>query len=200
MTDPTDSDITLLERIAIDRDEGALEQLLLRYIPTVKAIIESRFIESLGEVSTNEALQNASYKLWEKAGEVDPSTLAGWLIQVATNASLDILRGRKTAPATVNAIECFENRTSGQFAGVASPRARWLVSELRTFASELQGLQRKVMFADIDSGGQSAAADLADLYNTSQGSIEVTRHRVRKKFKERIAKLESQNTLSGGKS
>jgi len=96
---PEASDLDLMRRIR-QRDETALEALYDRYAPRLLGLAT----QMLGQTAlAEEILQEAFFRVWERAETFDPlrGQLAVWLVAVLRNLCRDALRQQKARPMTV---------------------------------------------------------------------------------------------------
>lgn len=88
---PSDSDETLLNRIAEHRDRAAFKQFFARYGTRVKAfMIRSGAAHDMAD----EAAQETMLAVWRRAETFDPNraSAAAWLFAIARNKRVDLLR------------------------------------------------------------------------------------------------------------
>ena len=89
-------DRALIRRV-VDREEAALTALYDRYAPVVNGLATSILRDpALAEEATHDVF----LRLWLQPAAYDPArgTFAGWLMRVARNRSIDLLRRRREAP------------------------------------------------------------------------------------------------------
>lgn len=197
MNDPDDNDADLIRRISDNRDELALEQLLERHVPRIHSYLRSKFQDALGEPGVLEVMNDTALELWNKASTVEAKSVGGWLITVARNAALDLKKKQDKQPRLFGEHDPVDPIGSDE--DESDPEEdRWLVNQLDDFAEGLIGLQRNVMKADIVAGGSADSDTLARLHGSTRNSVEVTRNKVRKKFRDHIKSLELQKSSSGG--
>lgn len=83
-----------LMRLVTERDEAALTALYDRYAPVVHGLATSILRDpALAEEATHDVF----LRLWQQPATYDPvrGTFAGWLMRVARNRSIDLLRRRR---------------------------------------------------------------------------------------------------------
>lgn len=86
-----------LMRLVVARDEAALTALYDRYAPVVNGLATSILRDpALAEEATHDVF----LRLWLQPATFDPArgTFAGWLLRVARNRSIDLLRRRREDP------------------------------------------------------------------------------------------------------
>ena len=188
---PAESEqIELIARMR-HRDEAALEIFVRLNGPKVKHWIRSKYGSILQSVEIEEAISVTFYNAWRFSDRFDSSkgAINSWLIGIAKNAVLGILRGSKkhrskhleyddsydpAAVAQTSPIERFNEVESGK---------------IRAAINELPKLQRKVILADLASGGFSDDARLADEFDTTKKSIQVSRSKAKKKLYRSLTEL-----------
>lgn len=86
-----------LMRLVVARDEAALTALYDRYAPVVNGLATSILRDpALAEEATHDVF----LRLWLQPAAFDPArgTFAGWLLRVARNRAIDLLRRRREDP------------------------------------------------------------------------------------------------------
>src|SRR5207237_2579180 len=90
-----------VRRVAEQRDERALAELLERHAPKVTGDLRYRFRHQLKHPDIDEAVNLAALKLWKYAHRFDGTKPFGpWFLRVALRAALDILRGEEKKPTS----------------------------------------------------------------------------------------------------
>lgn len=88
-----------LMRLVVERDESALTALYDRYAPVVHGLATSILRDpALAEEATHDVF----LRLWLQPAAYDPArgTFAGWLLRVARNRAIDLLRRRREDTGT----------------------------------------------------------------------------------------------------
>jgi RNA polymerase sigma-70 factor (ECF subfamily) len=90
-------DLDLMRRVRA-RDEQALAALYDCYAAQVNGLARSILRDP---ALSEEATHDVFLRLWQQPGAYDPTrgTFAGWLLRVARNRAIDLLRRRHEAPA-----------------------------------------------------------------------------------------------------
>jgi RNA polymerase sigma-70 factor, ECF subfamily len=96
-------DRALMRRV-VERDEAALTALYDRYAPVVNGLARSILRDpALAEEATHDVF----LRLWQQPSVYDPArgTFAGWLLRVARNRAIDLLRRRREEPESTAGME-----------------------------------------------------------------------------------------------
>jgi RNA polymerase sigma-70 factor, ECF subfamily len=91
-------------RLVVERDEAALTALYDRYAPVVNGLALSILRDpALAEEATHDVF----LRLWLQPTAYDPArgTFAGWLLRVARNRAIDLLRCRREEPESAAGTE-----------------------------------------------------------------------------------------------
>jgi RNA polymerase sigma-70 factor, ECF subfamily len=91
-------------RLVVERDEAALTALYDRYAPAVNGLALSILRDpALAEEATHDVF----FRLWLQPTAYDPArgTFAGWLLRVARNRAIDLLRRRREEPESAAGTE-----------------------------------------------------------------------------------------------
>jgi DNA-directed RNA polymerase specialized sigma24 family protein len=193
---PAHDDATLVRRIAEERDERALEELLTRHAPKVTGDLRHRFRHQLQHPDIDEAVNRAALKLWERAGSFDGTQPFGpWFLTIAHRAALDILKGEKRRPRCALEFEPEDHDSVDADDDLArSPRTAWFVEQLQRIINyELKGFEHVVAEADLAAGGPGAADTqwLMRKYKKNKNMVQATRSKVWKKIRATILKREA---------
>lgn len=167
------SDLDLMRRIR-QRDEAALEILYDRYAPRLLGLA----IQMLGQTAlAEEALQEAFFRVWEKAEMFDPirGQPTVWLVAIVRNLCRDILRQRKARPALAeSALSLPEGEQlanlpdpASDVPGAASARARR--EQVRHALAQLPDDQRRVL--ELSFFGGLTRREIAAQLNDPEGTV-----------------------------
>jgi len=201
-------DETLLYRILVDRDEGALLLLLARYLPRALGGLRRRFRGILSEHEFEELRQEIALKVWKSIDTYDDSkaSLKAWFFGVAYHAAVDIVRRdsdhRRATPLEIDpwykSDECDDAPDPSPGGGTLERRAvRDLLESIAGLTSPLQGA---IMRADIVAGGTADSARLARLLGSTVNSIDANRSKARAAIrKQMVEKGHVQNPLRRGR-
>lgn len=201
----TEVDIELLIYRMAEQDQDALVQFLATCEGRVKGYLKKHYGDVLKTEEIDEAVNTVAFNVWRFADRyrTDRGTPKAWVIRIARNAAVSILRGenRNRAkdpeydPAYDPGDHCDEDTPA------AGPRDLWRVQQMQQIIdNELKGLEQAVAKADIAVGGSAEAGRLATLHGTSKGTIYATRTKVRAKIKKLILEREARTDRPRGKS
>ncbi len=182
--------IELVDRM-IQRDELALSDFVKLNGPGIMRWICSTYGRVLQAVEIDEAISVTFYNAWRFADRFDSSKgqIDSWLIGIAKNAVLGILRGSKKHrskhleyddtydPAAVvkTTPDCGFDESTAQ--------------GIRAAINSLPELQKKILLADLASGGNSDDARLAVEFESTKKSIQVSRSKAKKKLFRSLTEL-----------
>jgi RNA polymerase sigma factor (sigma-70 family) len=200
---PGDDDATLVRRIAADRDERALTELLKRHAPKITGDLRRRFRHQLQHPDIDEAVNRAAMKLWKKADHFNGTKPFGpWFLQIALHAALDILRGERRKPTGELDFDPADPEPNDlNEHPEPSPRATWCMEQLeRIIEYDLKGFSQALARADLAAGGPGAADTqlLMKQHNKSKEVVQVTRSKVWKRIRETILNRESHRDHTQG--
>lgn len=193
---PGDDDATLVRRIAEERDERALAELLERHAPKVTGDLRHRFRHQLQHPDIDEAVNRAAMKLWKNAHCFNGAKPFGpWFLRIALRAALDILKGEKRKPTSELDFDPADPEPDNiDDEPEPSPRTTWYMEQLeRIIEYELRGFSQALARADMAAGGPGAADTqlLMGQYNKSKNVVQATRSKVWKKIRETILEREA---------
>lgn len=193
---PGDDDATLVRRIAEERDERALAELLERHATKVTGDLRYRFRHQLQHPDIDEAVNRAAMKLWKNAHRYNGAKPFGpWFLRIALRAALDILKGEKRKPTSELEFDPPDPDPDNiDDEPEPSPRTAWYMEQLeRIIEYELKGFSQALAWADIAAGGPGAADTqlLMRQHNKSKNVVQATRSKVWKKIRETILEREA---------
>jgi len=189
-----DDDATLIRRVAEDRDQRALAELLARHAPKVTGDLRYRFRHQLQHIEIDEAVNRAAMKFWNKAGTFDQTKPFGpWFLKVAHRAALDILRGEESRPTCELAFDPADSDPDRVHTEQErSLRMAWMVEQLeQIIEDELTGFEQILARADLAAGGPADTERLMRLHKKKKNVVQVTRSKVWKKIREMILEREA---------
>lgn len=185
-----DSDEALAGRVQRG-DRRALEQLVLRYVRPVHAVIAS-FLTEPSQVE--DAAQETFLRMLGAFHAYDPRRpFAPWIYQIARNVARNQVAAdklRQTEP-----LDADTSAGSGPLPDLAAER-----SEIRArVARELQALpeQRRVAFRLVDVDGMDAA-EAGRVMGISAGTVRAHVHHARKQLRDSLAEFASLADTHGG--
>jgi RNA polymerase sigma-70 factor, ECF subfamily len=138
MTPVSDSE---LANLLLARDEGALSEVMARFGPVVygmarRVVAEPAFAE--------EVAQDTFLALWRRPGAFDPArgTLQAWLLGVARNKAIDLVRREESLRKTKDALQKEAETESKIHSQDERMEDR---EEVRAALSQLSELQREAI-------------------------------------------------------
>jgi RNA polymerase sigma factor (sigma-70 family) len=193
---PGDDDLTLVRRIAEDRNESALAELMERHAPKVTGDLLRRFRHQMQHPEIDEAVNRAAMKLWRNAHRFDSSKSFGpWFLKIAHRAALDILKGEKRRPTCELEFDPPDPEPDHLDDEVErSPRMAWYVEQLEQIIDyELSGFEQVVARTDLAAGGPGAGDTelLMKHHNKTKNVVQATRSKVWKKIRKMILEREA---------
>lgn len=185
----------------MDKDQSALADWLKLYGPKVWGFLKQRYGDKLRDPEIDEALNRIAFNLWRFADRFRPEkgSLRSWIIRIAQNAAVSILRGETRHMAkdleydpAYDPADCWWEEDEPEVASKSQWQAEQLDDIIR---NHLKGNEQVVAEADLAAGGSADAGRLAALLGTSKDAIYVTRTnyraKVRRLMQERESRLQS---------
>jgi DNA-directed RNA polymerase specialized sigma24 family protein len=191
---PRDDDANLVRRIANDRDESALAELMARHAPKVTGDLRHRFRHQLQHPDIDEAVNRAALKLWANADAFDRAQPFGpWFLTIAHRAALDILRGERRRPRCILEFDPTDHDSDDTDNELdRSPKAAWYVEQLEQIIEyELKGFEQVVARADLAAGAPADTELLMSQHNKTKSVVQATRSKVWKKIRTMILEREA---------
>ena len=193
---PGDDDATLVRRIAVDRDEHALAELLERHAPKVTGDLRYRFRHQLQHSDIDEAVNRAALKLWKNAHRFNESQPFGpWFLMIAMRTALDILKGvKRNATSELEFDPPAPELDDLDDEPKLSPRTAWYLEQLeRIIDYELKGFSQALARAEVAAGGPGTVDTqlLMRQHNKSKNVVQATRSKVWKRIRETILEREA---------
>jgi DNA-directed RNA polymerase specialized sigma24 family protein len=191
-----DDDATLVRRIAEDRDQSALAELLARHAPKVTGDLRRRFRHQLHHPDIDEAVNRAALKLWTMAASFDGAQPFGpWFLTVAHRAALDILKGERRRLTCALEFDPQDHESDDADDELdRSPKTAWFAEQLeRIIDYELKGFEQIVTKADLAAGGPGEADTqlLMSQHKKTKNVVQATRSKVWKKIRKLILEREA---------
>ncbi len=181
----------------MDREESALTEWLKLYGPKVWGFLKRQYGDRLRDPEIDEALNRTAFNLWRFADRFNPErgSLRSWIIRIAQNAAVSILRGESKHlakdleydPSYDPADASWEDDPT-EAASKSQCQAEQLDEIIR---NHLTGNEQTVAEADLAAGGTADAGRLAALLGTSKNAIYVTRTHYRTKVRRLMQERES---------
>jgi RNA polymerase sigma factor (sigma-70 family) len=201
--DGEEDDELLVTRVAIDRCKASLKNLIDRHSGKLTAWLTKRF-KRLKEPDIAAAVNWTFMNIWRKASQFNSlrGKFESWLFRIAFRvAESTRLREERhlavalsTDPDYDPEKECDEE-IDEDYEPIAD-RKDWRVRELRRFIDSLMGNERAVADADLEFGERVDNGQLAEQLGTTRRAIIQTRSNYRKKFRDRVERIEK-NRASG---
>ncbi len=203
MPDETPSEVNLellILRMA-RKDREALDVFLKFCGGKIKGFLTRRYGDVLKEQEIDQAVSDTAFDAWRFADRYKTAkgTAKSWIIRIACNDALSILRGenRNRAqhlqhdPGYDPAEHCADDPPE------VGSKGSWRVQQLEDIINnELRGLEQAVARADLAAGGPADTGRLATIHGTSPNTIFATRSKVRAKIRRLIEEREAQRGKS----
>jgi RNA polymerase sigma factor (sigma-70 family) len=198
-------DLELLIYRMAERDEAALAEFVESCGGKIKGYLEKHFGEYLREPEISAAVNMTFFNVWEGAERfrIEKGMPKAWMIRIARNAAIDILRGerRHRAKDLKSDLAYDPGDHCDDDADASSSIDPWYVAQLEDIINnELTGLEQAVAQTDLAVGGPADAERLAAQHGTSKETIYITRSKVRRKIRKMILEREALRTRTKGKS
>jgi DNA-directed RNA polymerase specialized sigma24 family protein len=163
--------------------EEGMRRLLEAHGGRVRAALRRRYPSVRDEHVLLEAINDAAGSVFRAYDASKGCSLGGWFLFIAGRRVCDLLRGerqrrKKTVP--LDRGLCQDDRSSPSRALISQE----FQSAVDQALSQLSGLERAVIEADIDAGKQARAGVLARRLQTTEHSIYAARARARRKMLE----------------
>ncbi len=172
-------DATIARLLGEDAEVG-LRHLLAVYGGRVRAYIRKRFGGVLSGDQIDEALNDATFRMWNSF-EPSKGKLGAWFVLMAYQASVDLLRRERRDQPRLASIEDMnldpvapsedspsEDSSSGEF-------RQELVLALHSALRGLSERERTIIQADLDSDGKASTSQLAEALQTQPSCISRSR-------------------------
>lgn len=173
----------------MDRDEDALRAFIEVYGGKIRPALRKRFRGILAEPEVEAAMNWAAYKVYSSINDFDVtrSSLRSWFYVIAIHAAQDILKGENRNRHQPLDFDPFQEEVTYQRDG-ADGRADGSSKQTRTLHEaidqKLTPGERRVMLADLASGGEADAARLAAETGSTVGSVLALRSKGRSKIRQ----------------
>lgn len=186
-----DLDIILM---MMDKDEEGLRLLLRIHGPKVMALMQSKLSNTaLTNEDIEEALYTAAQTAWERIDTFDDrkGRLVPWFFRIAYNAAIDILRRDKKHHWLLYLEELAERGYEPAAPDASQqeepdPQVEVRRKVLRNLVTELPEQQRAIITSDLAAHGTVSDEELAERLGTSRNSVQVQRHKAKKKLENLI--------------
>jgi DNA-directed RNA polymerase specialized sigma24 family protein len=171
-------------------DATGLRHLLEDHGGMVRARLRKRFHRVLDDSEIDESLHLAAIQVWRSAGTYDSNLgpLRAWFSAIANNCALKLLQKRKRAGFSLN-VDLDQHPVAVQTVMPPTSARQKLLLDTMACLEKLPRLQRSILQADLDAGGQAPAATLASQFDTSTNSIYVSRLKGLRSLRRMLAEL-----------
>ncbi|GAB4148582.1 MAG: hypothetical protein Fur0037_16900 [Planctomycetota bacterium] len=174
-------------------DPDALRRILSDYGGKVLRLLKREFEIVLGHHLLEDAIADASVRVWRFRDGYDPSraAIATWFYSIARNCARKMVEARCREVPSESLGEALEAREGAPAArgGAGDPNQRSFADDVRECISALPPRQRDVLLADMAAGGTSDSAALAARLGTSRNTIYVSRNQGRRALREALIRL-----------
>jgi DNA-directed RNA polymerase specialized sigma24 family protein len=204
MSEETDGedDVTLVRRVAQERDEQSLAKLMKRWSLKVTRYLASQFDHQLDRDEIDQAVNDAAQNLWRSARTFNPEKgkFGTWFLTIAHRAALDIIDSEKKHvaagmdfdPKDPVSDECDEDSESLSV-------DEWRADQMDDIIENvLIGFEQILARADMAVGGSADSARLAEKHNKTKNTVQSTRSKVRKKIRNLILEREATRSTTKG--
>jgi RNA polymerase sigma factor (sigma-70 family) len=180
----------LTTRLLLERNPEGLRQLLVDHAAVVRGALRKEFRKVLDDLEIDEALSQASQRIWDAADRFDAmrGTLPAWFLAIARNCARRVLECRRRH-ATIPLAETIESEDLSGAAVAIDPghdvtpgtaTLSGFLDDLYRCIDQLPPQQRKVVLADLAAGGTAPTDELAAELRTTPNSVYVSRTNGRK--------------------
>ncbi len=179
---PLADDREIIRLMCAQNEDGAY-LLLKRYGAQVKRSLANRYQGILQEQEIDQALNDAAFNAWRFAVRFqnEKGSLGGWFLRIAQNMAKNILRDKDDG--RVGPLD-FDPAFEFDEAVPLSDEGRKVLDALEQAIEQLPPLQNAIINADLAADGVADAKRLAQAYDTSVGSILVSRYKARRRLAE----------------
>lgn len=173
---------------------AALEDLLQKHGGAVKAMVLSKFGTQLQQDEIHDVLIRTATKAWNyaKSFNDEKASLQTWLVTIALNEALDVLRENTTDCERVADGDFVEPSLKVSDDVIAEGKLKKdskLFDDLDIVIAGLPDLQRAIIQADLRCGGTADAERLAAIHGTSKNSIYVSRTKAKKNIETKLRSM-----------
>jgi DNA-directed RNA polymerase specialized sigma24 family protein len=204
--DDGEEDELLIMRVALDGCEKSLKKLIDRHSGKLTGWLTKRF-KRLKEPEIAATVNWTFTNIWRKAGQFNSlrGKFESWMLRIAFRVAESMrLREERhlavalsTDPDYDPEKECDEEIDEDD--EPIADRKDWRVREQRRFIDSLTGNERAVADADLEFGERVDNGRLAEQLGTTRRAIIQTRSNYRKKFRDRVEKIEKNRTSGKGR-
>jgi RNA polymerase sigma factor (sigma-70 family) len=194
---------TLVLRL-MEEDEDALVELIKGYGPNVEGYLRRKFRLVLKSPELDEAFNRAFFNAFRFADKFKPErcSLRGWVIRIARNAAVSIIRGENRHqakdleydPAYDPADDCDDVSPD-----VDSKEHARLNALYKFIETKLTGFEQTVALNCFVAGGEADTTRLAALHGKDRGNVDTVKSKVKKKITQALLEWDSSHSGKKGK-
>lgn len=203
-SDPVEIDEEALVLRMMEKDEDALVELIEVYGPKVMGYLRKQFGLVLRLQEQEEAFNRAFFNVYRFAGNFTPerSSLRGWVIRIARNAAVCIIRGEKKHLA--KDLEYDPDYDPAEDCDDASPdvdsKEHARLQALYDFIENtLTGFEQVVARNCFIAGGEADTTRLAALYGKDRRNVDTVKSKVKKKITQALLDWDTRKCGKKGK-
>ena len=173
-----DAEIVTLLRAG---SEEGVHQLLRTHGRRIKWLLKEKYGEVLADLDVAAVLNETVLKVFTLIGRFDSARgrLDRWVWQIATNIARDMLRSEMKHAHDSLQYDPAEQESPAESPEEEASLSGQVLQDLPEAIRDLPDLQRKIIKADLASGGLAGASWLATRLATTEGSIYVSRSKAR---------------------
>ena len=172
-----------IRELLMDKNELGVELLYKHFGPDAMNCLQARFSRSLNQIDLDAAINNALFKAWMYGHSIDvDQNLEAWFRRICINEAIDLCHKIAKVLTCDGSQVVDANVEESPICKPPNPLAKCLSTEIEN----LPNLQKRVVMADMQAGGEENAAVLAVRFDTSANSIRVSRSKARKKLRLRL--------------
>jgi RNA polymerase sigma factor (sigma-70 family) len=194
---------TLVLRM-MEKDESALVELVKVFGPKVRGYLRIKFGEDLKEPELHQAFNRAFFNAYRFAEKFNPEKggLRGWLIRIARNAAISIIRAEERHqakdleydPSYDPADDCDDMSPD-----VDSKEHARLTALYDFINNKLTGFERIVARNCFIAGGEADIGRLVALYGKDRQNVDTVKSKVKKKITQALLDWDSRQGGRKGK-
>lgn len=202
--DPPEIDEIEIALRMMEKDQSALVELIRVYGPKVRGFLRKKFSEDLKEPELHQAFNRAFFNAFRFADKFKPEkgSLRGWLIRIARNAAISIIRAEERHlakdleydPVYDPADDCDDTSSD-----VDSKEHARLTALYDFINNKLIGFERVVARSCFISGDEADTTRLAAIYGKSRQNVDTVKSKVKKKITQALLEWDSRQSGRKGK-
>lgn len=203
--DPPEIDEEAIVLRMMEKDQSALVELIAVYGPKVRGYLRKQFSEVLKEPELQQAFNRAFFNAFRFAEKFKPEkgSLRGWLIRIARNAAINIIRAEERHlakeleydPVYDPSDDCDDTSPPD----VDSKEHARLTALYDFIHNKLTGFERIVARNCFIAGGEADTIRLAAHYGKDRQNVDTVKSKVKKKITEALLEWDSRQGGRKGK-